>query len=111
MAYLSRAKRFAKAIESVTYHEESSVEDLHSNCESAKADVEELKEELENWKENLPENLQQGSKADSLDEAISELEQCIDNLDNAIATDDKEEIENYIEEAQGSSPDFPSMFG
>jgi hypothetical protein len=34
----------------------------------------ELKEELESWRDNLPENLQNGSKADELNEAIDGID-------------------------------------
>jgi hypothetical protein len=54
-----------------------------------------LRDELQNWLDNLPENLQQGSKADELQSAISELDAAISGL----------------EEAESASPDFPVMFG
>ena len=60
------------------------------------ADVEQLKEELEEWLDNLPENLQSSNKAEMLQEAI-------DNLDNII-----NELEN-IQELQ-HDVEFPSMF-
>ena len=40
---------------------------------AAKDTVEELRDELQSWRDNLPENLQSGSKAEELDEAISNL--------------------------------------
>lgn len=76
----SRADRFAEAIGLVS---------------DAKAIIEELMEELQNWKDSLPENLQNGSKADQLDSAICELDDCVQNLDTV----------------EGSSPEFPGMFG
>lgn len=45
--------------------------------------IEELKGELEEWRSNLPENLQNGSKAEELDEAIQTLESIYDNLESA----------------------------
>ena len=60
------------------------------------ADVEQLKEELEEWLDNLPENLQSSNKAEM-------LQQAIDNLDNII-----NELEN-IQELQ-HDVEFPSMF-
>ena len=60
------------------------------------ADVEQLKEELEEWLDNLPENLQSSNKADMLQEAI-------DNLENI-----GEELEN-IQELQ-HDVEFPGMF-
>lgn len=60
------------------------------------ADVEQLKEELEEWLDNLPENLQSSNKAEMLQEAI-------DNLDNII-----NELEN-IQEFQ-HDVEFPGMF-
>ena len=60
----------------------------------ARDSAEELKSELEQWLENMPENLQGGSKADELQEAIDELENCIGS----------------IEEAEGCEVNFPGMF-
>ena len=60
------------------------------------ADVEQLREELEEWLDNLPENLQSSNKADMLQEAI-------DNLENI-----GEELEN-IQELQ-HDVEFPGMF-
>jgi hypothetical protein len=48
---------------------------------SAKDMVEELRDELQSWRDNLPENFQSGSKADELDEAISNLQGLEDSLD------------------------------
>lgn len=76
----SRADRFSEA---------------QALASDAKAQVEELRDELQNWLDNLPENLQGGSKAEALEEAISNLEDVISNL----------------EEAEGASVDFPGMFG
>lgn len=61
----------------------------------AKTEIEELRDELQSWRDNLPENLQSGSKADALDEAISSLEDVISDLENV----------------EGASVEFPSMFG
>lgn len=47
----------------------------------AKSELESLKEELEEWKNNLPENLQSGSKAEELDEAVSSLEDIIGDME------------------------------
>jgi len=60
------------------------------------ADVEQLREELEEWLDNLPENLQSSNKAEMLQEAI-------DNLENI-----GEELEN-IQELQ-HDVEFPGMF-
>jgi hypothetical protein len=48
--------------------------------EDAAMIVEELKDELQEWLDGLPENLQSGSKADELNDAISELESIYDSL-------------------------------
>lgn len=68
--------------------------DVEADVQSAATSVEELKGELEEWKENLPENLQQGGKADELDDAISQLEQ----------------IQSELESIDFTSVSFPSMF-
>ena len=71
----------------------------YSNAQSSISDgkgvFEELRDELQEWRDNLPENLQSGSKADALDEAISNLEQAISSA----------------EEAEGVDVEFPGMFG
>jgi len=59
MAKKSRAKRFAAVIETVS---------------QAREELEELTGELQDWLDGMPDNLQDGSKADELNEAISQLE-------------------------------------
>jgi hypothetical protein len=75
----SRATRFDEAKQRVS---------------DANAEFEELRDELQSWRDNLPENLQNGSKADALDEAIS-------NLDAVISS---------CEEIDGTEVEFPGMF-
>lgn len=60
----------------------------------AKSEAESLRDELQGWKDNLPENLQSGSKADELDEAVQSLEEFIE----------------YLESAEGVDVSFPSMY-
>jgi predicted DNA-binding protein len=60
------------------------------------ADVEQLREELEEWLDNLPENLQSSNKADMLQEAIYNLENIGDELENI------QELQHDVE--------FPGMF-
>lgn len=80
MKHKSRATRFAEA---------------QAKASEAKSEMEELRDELQNWLDNLPENLQGGSKADS-------LQTCIDEIETAISG---------LEEVEGASPEFPGMFG
>ena len=40
-----------------------------------------LRDELEEWFENMPENLQSGSKAEQIQEAIDQLEEVIDSIE------------------------------
>lgn len=49
----------------------------------ALSEVESLHEEIEAWKEGLPENLQSGSKADELEECLSQLDELKNSLDEA----------------------------
>ncbi len=56
-------------------------------AEDARIQVEELKDELDEWLSNMPENLQGGSKAEEIEEAISALEEVIDCLDQAQGSD------------------------
>jgi len=76
----SRAKRFANAQQKVA---------------EARCEIEELMDELQNWYDSIPENLQDGDKANTLEESIQLLEEHIGILD---------EIEN-------SDVEFPGMFG
>ena len=65
--------------------------------EEAQSEVECLKDELTNWLENMPENLQDGAKAEALQEAIDQLDQVYDSLTEAIES--------------AGSVEFPGMFG
>ncbi len=69
--------------------------DAQGHISDARAEAEELRDELQNWRDSLPENLQSSSKADQLDEAISNLETFIQSA----------------EEAEGTDVEFPGMFG
>jgi len=75
----SRADRFSNAIGMVS---------------DAKSEIESLKEELEGWYENLPESFQNGDKGEQLQSAMSELDDCISNLDSA----------------EGCGVEFPGMY-
>ena len=59
-------------------------------------DVNTLKEELEQWLDNMPENLQASMKAEQLEEAIQNLEEIADELEEI------QEMQHNVE--------FPSMF-
>lgn len=48
----------------------------------ARSEAETLRDELQEWKDNIPENMQSGSKADELDEAISSLEEFISGAED-----------------------------
>lgn len=70
--YQSRSARFQAVIDSI---------------DSAKSDIETLKEELENWLDNMPENLQDGQKASELQEAIDALDDIVSNLEDVVDTE------------------------
>lgn len=78
--YESRATRLGNAL------------DLSTNID----DVNTLKEELEQWLDNMPENLQASMKAEQLEDAIQNLEEIADELEEI------QEMQHNIE--------FPSMF-
>jgi len=75
----SRADRFKEAI---------------ANVSMAAMEINSLKDELEQWRDNMPENLQGGEKYEQLDEAISELE----------------EISDALEDVEGRDIEFPGMY-
>ena len=53
-----------------------------SEFNSAKDTVGELRDELQSWRDNLPKNLQVGTKAEELDEAINSLDELASSLDS-----------------------------
>ena len=65
---LSRSDRLTEAMNAV---------------QDAQNEIEQLKDELEEWKENMPENLQDGDKAQEIDEAMEGLEELYGQLDDA----------------------------
>lgn len=75
----SRADRFAEATGMIG---------------EARSELESLRDELQEWYDNLPENFQNGSKGEELQEAI-------DALDNLVS-----EAENL----EGSDVTFPAMY-
>lgn len=54
--------------------------DAESERDSALATVESLKEELQEWLDGMPENLKNGSKAEEIQEAITQLEEIESSL-------------------------------
>ena len=62
---------------------------LGAAIDEALSTAEELRDELQEWKDNLPENLQDGQKADELQEAIDYLEEGISALEEAQGGDDE----------------------
>lgn len=65
----SRADRYADIIESM---------------QKPLDDLKELKDELENWRDNMPENLQGGSKYEELEDTIMELDDVINQIEEAL---------------------------
>lgn len=65
-----------------------------SQVSNAKSDAEGLKDELQEWFDNLPENFQSGDKGDTIQNAISQLEEFIDQC----------------EQAEGVDVEFPGMY-
>lgn len=73
-----------------------------SIAEEQQGRVEELKDEMQNWLDSIPENLQGGDKYQSIEEAISNLEEMYSYLDDATSA---------IDSADGTEVEFPGMFG
>ena len=82
----SRADRLAEAFEN-----------FESALDDAKSVVEELKDEMQSWYDSIPENLQQGDKANEVQEAI-------DALDNLASELDSTDLPSF------GDVSFPSMF-
>ena len=72
-------------------------QEVVKNIDDARGATEELIDELQNWRDSLPENLQDGEKADQLDEAIGNLENVLANLLDAVE--------------EGETVEFPRMIG
>ena len=53
----------------------------------ARSDIENLRDELQKWLDNMPENLQSSAKAEELETAIADLEQLLETLEEAEATE------------------------
>jgi hypothetical protein len=58
--------------------------DAQSLADDAKSEVEELAGEIESWKDNLPESLQNGEKADQLDECLTGLQEIQEALESVV---------------------------
>lgn len=63
------------------------LDDAKGIISDAKAQVQELLDEVENWSSNLPENLQSSNKGVMLEEAIDNLTEIVDSLDQAESID------------------------
>jgi hypothetical protein len=50
--------------------------------DNATSDLQELTEELQEWYDSMPENLQQGEKGDSVQEAISTIDSIVSDLES-----------------------------
>lgn len=63
----SRADRFSQAMDLVG---------------DARSEFESLRDELQEWRDNMPENLQNSSKAQKLDDAIGDLDSLTSDIGN-----------------------------
>lgn len=57
--------------------------EAQSMVADAKSEAESLRDELQDWHDNLPESFQNGEKGESLNEAISQLEEFISGCESA----------------------------
>lgn len=107
---LSRAYAAAEALEDITVDEDSTLDDLKEQVQQVADDVNEIAEEYRENRDNMPEGLQEGDvgqqmeeNAESLESWASDIEQCLDSVD-----EDEEgwqdEARNAIENQAGSCP-------
>lgn len=79
------------------------LEELVSEVESLKSDVEYIQWEEEEYRDNMPENLQGSERYDTADEACTNLSDAVDALDDMIgALDfdfDFDDVTTSLEEA------------
>jgi hypothetical protein len=68
--------------------------EAEASFEDAKSTVSELKDEMQEWMDSIPENLQNGSKANEVQEALDALES----------------IEGDMENIDFGSVNFPGMY-
>lgn len=60
------------------------IDEALDKIEAAKADLETARDEEQEYLDNMPENMRDGDKGQAAQEAIDNLESCINDIDNAI---------------------------
>jgi predicted nucleic acid-binding Zn-ribbon protein len=107
---LSRAYAAAEALEDLVVDDDSTLDDLKSQLQDVSSEVEEIAQEYRDNRDNMPESLQDGDvgqqmeeNADALEWWASDIEGCLDSLD-----EDEEDWRDHavalIEEQAGSCP-------
>lgn len=101
---------FDKAISEA--EENGKAEGLKDAANTFESELEELKDELQSWLDGMPENLQQSSKAEELESAISQLDEAVGSLSSV--SDDQDDLDDSIgfcREAidNAESVEFPGM--
>ena len=107
---LSRAYAAAEALEDIVVDEDSTLDDLREQLQQIASDIEEIAQEYRENRDNMPESLQDGDvgaqmeeNAESLESWQSDIEQCLDSIDED-NEDWRDEARAAIQEQAGACP-------
>ena len=90
-----RRKEIAKLIERI----ETIVDDAKTKLEAVKDDIDYLRDEEENAFDALPEGIQDSERGDEMQEAIENLSNACDTVDELIENIDIDDLTSYLDEA------------
>ena len=62
------------------------LEKISTGLEDLKADLETLRDEEQDYADNMPEGLQSSEKHDTAENAVSSMDEAIDNLDSVVSS-------------------------
>ena len=107
---LSRAYAAAEALEDIVVDDDTTLDDLKSLVDDIASDVGDIAQEYRDNRENMPESLQDGDvgqqmeeNADSLESWQSDIEQCLDDVDED-DEDWRDSAITAIEDQAGACP-------
>jgi hypothetical protein len=106
----SRAYAAAETLEDIKVDDDSTLDDLKSQLDDVASEVGEIAQEYRDSKDNMPEALQESDvaqqceeNADALESWQTDIEQCLDSIDED-AEDWRDDAISAIEEQAGACP-------
>ena len=90
-----RRKEIAKLIERI----ETIVDDAKTKLEEVKDDIDNLRDEEECAFDSLPEGIQESERGDAMQEAIENLSNACDTVEELIDNIDTDDLTSYLNEA------------